>query len=132
MGYGVWNPSLLEDDSRALHVGFAKAEDELDRDEVEFVRQCDEEDMLAAADSIAAAFDVQVDEREGWHKSYGDRYQCLKSRFEIDKAGLFYRNRPSDPVPRRCRGLQRSTTCLSSPNDTRQPGSFSQSTLAVF
>ncbi len=41
-------------------------------------------------------------------------------------------NRPSDPVPRRCRGLQRSTTCLSSPNDTRQPGSFSQSTLAVF
>ena len=43
-----------------------------------------------------------------------------------------YRNRPSNPVPRRCRGLQRSTTCLSSPNDTRQPGSFSQSTLAVF
>lgn len=41
-------------------------------------------------------------------------------------------NRPSNPVPRRCRGLQRSTTCLSSPNDTRQPGSFSQSTLAVF
>ena len=94
MGYGVWNPSLLEDNSRALHVGFAKAEDELDRDEVEFVRQCDEEDMLAAADSIAAAFDVQVDEREGWHKSYGDRYQFLKSRFEIDKAGLFYQREP--------------------------------------
>jgi hypothetical protein len=66
----------------------------LDRDEVEFVRQCDEEDMLAAADSIAAAFDVQVDEREGWHKSYGDRYQFLKSRFEIDKAGLFYQREP--------------------------------------
>ena len=45
---------------------------------------------------------------------------------------VYGRNRPSNPVPRRCRGLQRSTTCLSSPNDTRQPGSFSQSTLAVF
>lgn len=94
MGYGVWNPSLLEDDSRALHVAYAKAEDESDEDEVDFVRQCDEEDMLAAADSIAAAFDIEVDEREGWYKSHGDRYQFLRSRFEIDKAGLFYQQEP--------------------------------------
>nr|WP_232516628.1 hypothetical protein [Thauera sp. K11] len=53
-------------------------------------------------------------------------------RLDQEAAASVMRNRPSNPVPRRCRGLQRSTTCLSSPNDTRQPGSFSQSTLAVF
>ena len=103
MGYGVWNPSLLEDDSRALHVAYAKAEDESDEDEVDFVRQCDEEDMLAAADSIAAAFDIEVDEREGWYKSHGDRYQFLRSRFEIDKAGLFYQQEPFPRCQDSCR-----------------------------
>ena len=48
MGHGVWNPSLLEDDSRALHVAYAKAEDESDEDEADFVRQCDEEDARSS------------------------------------------------------------------------------------
>lgn len=94
MGYGVWNPSLLEDSARALHVECLMHDDESDQDEREAIWQDEEYSMLAVVDSIAKHFDAEVFNQEGWFSHYGDRYQYLKSRFILDKAAVFFQPEP--------------------------------------
>lgn len=94
MGYGVWNPSLLEDSARALHVECLMPDDESDQDERESIWQDEEYNMLAVVDSIAKHFDAEILEQEGWFAPYGDRYQYLKSRFILDKTAVLFQPEP--------------------------------------
>lgn len=94
MGHGVWNPSLLEESSRAIYIEFSSPDDPEDIEVAHIYQQSDTADILATIDSVGEAFGAEVHETQDWYSPYGDRYQYLTSRLILDKAGVFYQPEP--------------------------------------